>query len=71
MLTPRIRRFKQADWKDKTMVSTKTLYNYIDLGLLQSRNIDLPMKTRRNTKTRRVRNFNDTRNFIMAFFVQI
>lgn len=71
MLTPRIRWFKQADWKDKTMVSTKTLYNYIDLGLLQSRNIDLPMKTRRNTKTRRVRNFNDTRNFIMAFFVQI
>lgn len=34
---------------------TKTLYNYIDLGLLQIRNIDLPMKLRRNTKSKRVR----------------
>ena len=46
---------KQADWKDKPMVSTKTLYNYIDLDLLSVRNIDLPMKTKRNTKTKRVR----------------
>ena len=46
---------KQTDWKDKPMVSTKTLYNYIDLDLLSVRNIDLPMKTRRNTKTKRVR----------------
>ena len=37
------------------MVPTKTLYNYIDLGLLTVRNIDLPMKTKRNTKTKRVR----------------
>jgi len=46
---------KQNDWKDKPMVSTKTLYNYIDLDLLHVRNIDLPMKTRRKTKTKRVR----------------
>ena len=32
------------------MVCTKTLYNYIDLGLLDVINIDLPMKLRRNTK---------------------
>lgn len=45
----------QTDWKDKPMVSMKTLYNYIDLDLLSVRNIDLPMKTRLNTKTKRVR----------------
>lgn len=28
---------KQTDWKDKPMVSTKTLYNYIDLDLLRVR----------------------------------
>lgn len=32
------------------LVCTKTLYNYIDQGLLPIKNIDLPMKTRRNTK---------------------
>lgn len=32
------------------MVCTKTLYNYIDLGLLAVINADLPMKLRRNTK---------------------
>ena len=46
---------KQSDWKDKLLVSTKTLYNYIDLGLLTIRNIDLSMKVKRNTKTKRVR----------------
>lgn len=45
----------QTDWNDKSIVSTKTLYNYIDLDLLSVRNIDLPMKLRRNTKTKRVR----------------
>lgn len=29
------------------MVCTKTLYNYIDLQLLEIRNSDLPMKLRR------------------------
>jgi IS30 family transposase len=37
------------------MVSTKTLYNYIDLGLLPVKNIDLPLKTKRSTKQKRVR----------------
>lgn len=37
------------------MVCTKTLYNYIDLGLLAVKNTDLPMKLRRNTKPTRVK----------------
>lgn len=37
------------------MVCTKTLYNYIDLGLLLVKNADLPMKLRRNTKTTMVK----------------
>ncbi|MFR4582798.1 IS30 family transposase [Clostridium cadaveris] len=34
------------------MVCTKTLYNYIDLQLLDIRNSDLPLKLRRNTKSK-------------------
>ncbi len=37
------------------MVCTKTLYNYIDLGLLGVTNIDLPLKVRRTTKAKRTR----------------
>lgn len=37
------------------MVCTKTLYNYVDMGLLPIKNIDLPEKLRRNTKAKRVR----------------
>ena len=37
------------------MVCTKALYNYIDLGLLEICNVNLPMKLRRNTKPKRVR----------------
>ena len=37
------------------MVCTKTLYNYIDLGLLAVKNADLPQKLRRNTKPARVK----------------
>jgi len=37
------------------MVCTKTLYNYIDMGLLEIKNIDLPFKLRRNTKQQRIR----------------
>ena len=33
----------------------KTLYNYIDLGLLDIKNTDLPIKLRRNTKFNRVK----------------
>lgn len=35
-------------------VCTKTLYNYVDLGLLSIKNMDLPQKLRRNTKSARV-----------------
>jgi len=37
------------------IVCTKTLYNYIDLGLLSVKNSDLPLKLRRKTKSARVR----------------
>lgn len=36
-------------------VCTKTLYHYIDLGLLPVKNIDLPLKVRRKTKTKHIR----------------
>jgi IS30 family transposase len=37
------------------MVCTKTLYNYIDIGLMNIKNIDLPQKVKRSTKARRTR----------------
>ena len=37
------------------IVSTKKLYNYVDLGLMDIKNIDLPEKVKRNTKTHRAR----------------
>ena len=37
------------------MVCTKTLYNYVDLGLLPIKNIDLPEKLRRSMKAKIVR----------------
>lgn len=37
------------------MVCTKTLYNYIDQGLLKVRNIDLYLKTRLRPKKTRIR----------------
>ena len=37
------------------IVCTKTLYNYIDQGLLKVRNIDLPLRTKRKIKTERTR----------------
>ena len=37
------------------MVCTKTLYNYVDQGLIGIKNIDLPEKVRRNTKREKVR----------------
>ena len=44
-----------AKWKGKTIVCTKTLYNYIDKGLMKVKNIDLQLKTRIKTKKRRSR----------------
>jgi IS30 family transposase len=40
---------------DGMVVCTKTLYGYIDIGLLPMKNIDLPMKVSRNTKKKRTR----------------
>ena len=40
--------------RDET-VCTKTIYNYIDLGLMEIKNADLPMKLRINTKPKRIR----------------
>lgn len=37
------------------IVCTKTLYNYVDNGLIGIKNIDLPEKLRRNTKKKKVR----------------
>jgi IS30 family transposase len=37
------------------MVCTKTLYNYVDAGLLAIANIDLPLKVKRMTKAIRIR----------------
>lgn len=39
------------------MVCTKTLYNYIDKGLLSVKNIDLSEKLSRNTKNTQVREY--------------
>lgn len=42
-------------FKREQIVCTKTLYNYVDRGLLSIKNINLPEKLRRNTKQERVR----------------
>ena len=42
-------------YSDKKMVCTKTLHNYVDLGLLNIKNIDLPEKLSRKTKTKKKR----------------
>ena len=52
-------RFGQAllsgKFSRQEMVCSSTLYNYVDLGFLPIKNIDLPEKLRRNTKSKRVR----------------
>jgi IS30 family transposase len=65
-----VKHFREDDWSldacfgrallsgelsRKNMVCTKTLYNYVELGLLTIKNIDLPEKLRRNTKPKRAR----------------
>ncbi|AEV67270.1 IS30 family transposase [Acetivibrio clariflavus] len=44
-----------SKWMHSTIVCTKTLYNYIDQGLLKVRNIDLNLKLRIKPKVRRDR----------------
>lgn len=48
--TKKVGKFNQSN-----TVCTKTMYNYIDLGLLKITNMDLPLKLRRSTKTKRIR----------------
>lgn len=45
----------EGEFSREETVCTKTLYNYIDNGQLKIKNIDLPEKLRRNTKSKRVR----------------
>lgn len=42
-------------FRREEVVCAKTLYNYVDLGILPIKNMDLPEKTSRNTKTKAVR----------------
>ena len=46
---------KSSQFKRCETVCTKTFYNYVDQGLTDVKNIDLPLKVRRNTKKQRVR----------------
>lgn len=49
------RAIASGEFRREETVCTKTLYNYVDIGLLNIKNIDLPEKLRRNTKPRKVR----------------
>lgn len=49
------RALKNGKFQRSEMVCTKTLYNYVDCGMLDIKNIDLPDKLRRKPKTKRVR----------------
>lgn len=53
VIAGRVRRL--ATFEPLEMVCTKTLYNYVDLGLLEIINIDLPQKLRRSSKPARIR----------------
>lgn len=49
------RALQDGTFSREQIICTKTLYNYIDLGLLGIKNIDLPDKLRRNPKKARER----------------
>ena len=44
------RALEEGNFDRSEILCTKTLYNYVDLGLLNIKNIDLPQKLSRNTK---------------------
>lgn len=46
---------RHGDFSQSQMVCTKTLYNYVDAGLLKISNIDLPLKVKRSSKSTRIR----------------
>ena len=45
---------RKGIFRREDMVCTKTLYNYIDLGLINVKNIDLPFRVSRKTKKKRI-----------------
>lgn len=47
------RALEDGTFSKDEMVCTKTLYNYVELGLISIKGIDLPEKLKRNTKTHR------------------
>lgn len=49
------RALESGEFTEEEVLSTKTLYNYVDLGLLEIKNIDLPEKLRRRHKKANVR----------------
>jgi len=49
------RALKTKIYNKDEMVCTKTLYNYVGLGLLEIDNLDLSLKLRRSTKLKRIR----------------
>lgn len=46
---------QQVYFTGQDVVCTRTLYNYVDKGLIGIKNADLPEKLKRNTKRKRVR----------------
>ncbi len=44
-----------GEFSSNQTVCTRTLYNYVDQGLMDIRNCDLPEKLKRNTKIHRIR----------------
>ena len=46
---------ESGDFRRDQIVCTKTLYNYVDNGLIGIKSIDLPEKLKRNTKKEKVR----------------
>ena len=49
---------KNGIFKRENMVCTKTLYNYVEIGLLKKiKNIDLPVKVRRKNHKKRIREY--------------
>ena len=49
------RTLESGKFRRDQIVCTKTLYNYVDNGLIGIKNIDLPEKLKRNTKKEKVR----------------
>lgn len=50
------RAITQGGFRKEDTVCSKTLYNYVDMGFIDAiKNIDLPMKTRINAKSKRIK----------------